>query len=553
MADFSEKQHGDAIVNEQEEPGLEKPSIVATRIVVGDDHFNQAILKEPPQPWNAIALQLYLISVIGFFCSTSNGFDSSLFGNLLANKTFQAFFNVGNVGIGAGIVSSMNQIGGVVAIPFIGPAIDTFGRRVGMMIGGAVICIGVILQGTCVANHNVGQFMGGRFFMGMGVSLIASAGPVYVIEISHPAYRGIVTGLYNVFWPVGAIVASGSCRGCIEMVGNISWLLPVWLQMMFPGLVFVFALFLPESPRWLYTNGQMDKAKSFLTKYHGNGNPDSEWVKLQMWEYETYLELQGADKRWWDYRALFKNRASVYRLMTNCLTSLFGQWAGNGVVSYFLSGVLTTAGITNTITQSNLFVAMNAVQIVISCLGSCFVDKLGRRPMLIWVNLGCAVCWVAVVATAGVQAHTGSKASSAACVAFIYIFQAVYSFGWTPLQALYPVEVLSFEMRAKGMAFSSLFVSIGTLVNQFGFPVALANIKWKTYFVFMIWCVIQTIIIYFLMPETKNRTLEELDDIFNSPNPRKASTEKKKVQLDADANVVGVVVLDNKGNEVENS
>jgi hypothetical protein len=138
MADLSEKQHGDAIVNEQEEPGLEKPSIVATRIVVGDDHFNQAILKEPPQPWNAIALQLYLISVIGFFCSTSNGFDSSLFGNLLANKTFQAFFNVGNVGIGAGIVSSMNQIGGVVAIPFIGPAIDTFGRRVGMMIGGAV-------------------------------------------------------------------------------------------------------------------------------------------------------------------------------------------------------------------------------------------------------------------------------------------------------------------------------------------------------------------------------------------------------------------------------
>jgi hypothetical protein len=116
------------------------------------------------------------------------------------------------------------------------------------------------------------------------------------------------------------------------MVGNISWLLPVWLQMMFPGLVFVFALFLPESPRWLYTNGQMDKAKSFLTKYHGNGNPDSEWVKLQMWEYETYLELQGADKRWWDYRALFKNRASVYRLMTNCLTSLFGQWAGNGTL-----------------------------------------------------------------------------------------------------------------------------------------------------------------------------------------------------------------------------
>lgn len=58
--------------------------------------------------------------------------------------------------------------------------------------------------------------------------------------------------------------------------------------------------------------------------------------------------MEGADKRWWDYRALFRDRASVYRLMVNCIVSLFGQWAGNGVVSYFLIGVLTTAGVKGT-------------------------------------------------------------------------------------------------------------------------------------------------------------------------------------------------------------
>jgi len=542
MADISEKQAGGDVTHVDD--SLDKHAVVSSRVVIGDETFNQAMLKEPPIPWNAIAIQLYLCSAIGFFCSTSNGFDSSMFGNLLNNTVFLDFFDVGDVGIKAGIVSSMTQIGGVAAIPFIGPAIDTFGRRFGMFLGASIIIIGVILQGTCVQTHNIHQFMGGRFFMGMGVSLVASAGPCYVVEVSHPAYRGTVTALYNVFWPVGAIVASGASSGTLNMGGNLSWTVPLWLQMMFPGLVFIFAWLLPESPRWLYTNGKMEQAKAFLTKYHGNGNPESEWVKLQMWEYETHLELQGADKRWWDYRALFRDRPSRYRLMVNCLTSLFGQWAGNGPVSYFLSGVLDTAGVKNATTKSHLFVIMNAVQILLAAVGSMFVDSIGRRPMLIWVNIGCAVCWIGVTASAGVQASTGSKASSGACVAMIYIFQAVYSFGWTPLQALYPVEVLSFEMRAKGMAFSNMFVTCGTLVNQFGFPVALQNITWKTYIVFLVWCSIQAAIIWWLMPETKNRTLEELDEIFQAKNPAKFSIAKRRLELDENANVVGIVNLD---------
>lgn len=94
----------------------------------------------------------------------------------------------------------MNQIGGVVAIPFIGPALDTFGRKAGMWFGAVIIIIGVIIQGTCTITGSTGQFMGGRFLMGMGVSLVSSAGPCYVVEIAHPSYRGVLTGLYNIFW-----------------------------------------------------------------------------------------------------------------------------------------------------------------------------------------------------------------------------------------------------------------------------------------------------------------------------------------------------------------
>lgn len=539
--DYSEKPLGASDVHEHDEFNKHPDEV---KVVVGDEAFQQAMIKEPPQAFSRRALILYACSILGFFCSTANGYDGSLFGTLLANPNFKSFFGVQNVGIWPGIVTSMYQIGQVVAIPFIGPAIDTWGRKFGMWIGGFIIFCGVVIQGTCVMTHSTGQFMGGRFLLGFGVGIIASAGPVYVVEMSHPAYRGVVTGMYNCFWPVGAIVASGACRGGLNYGGNTSWLIPLWLQAMFPGLLIIGAYFLPESPRWLYVNGKRDTAKANLAYYHGEGNPESEWVKLQLAEYESHLEMDGTDKRWWDYRALFKNRASRYRLMVNCIVSLFGQWAGNGVVTYFLSGFLDIAGYHSPISQNNIQIGMNALQIVMAIFGATFVDRLGRRKLLIWTNIGCCICWIGVTVSTSIEAgNPSSTAASKACLAMVYLFQVCYSFGWTPLQALYPVEVLSFEMRAKGMAFSNFFVAAGGLVNQFGFPVALQNIKWKTYIVFCVWCAIQTIVIYFFVVETKNRTLEELDEIFEAKNPRKASTQKKKLELDSNANIIGVAEI----------
>lgn len=203
-----------------------------------------------------------------------------------------------------------------------------------MFIGAAIIVLGVIIQACCIQNGSVPQFMAGRFFLGYGVAVAAAAGPVYVVEMSHPAYRGVVTGLYNVMWPVGALVASGAARGGLDWGGNTSWMIPVCLQLMFPCIILFGALLLPESPRWHYTRGRQEEARATLTKLHGGGNPDSEWVKLQLTEYEEFLEMDGSDKRWWDYRALFRTRGSFYRLMCNCLISTFGQWAGNGVFSF---------------------------------------------------------------------------------------------------------------------------------------------------------------------------------------------------------------------------
>ena len=129
-----------------------------------------------------------------------NGYDGSLINNLLANQAFLDFYNGSNDGIWAGIVTSMYQIGGVTSLPFIGPSADTFGRRFGMWIGCVLIIIGTVIQGVASRNNGVKQFMGGRFLLGFGVNVASAAGPMYVVEVSHPAYRGIVTAIFNCFW-----------------------------------------------------------------------------------------------------------------------------------------------------------------------------------------------------------------------------------------------------------------------------------------------------------------------------------------------------------------
>ncbi|KAI1071562.1 hypothetical protein LB507_005236 [Fusarium sp. FIESC RH6] len=526
-----------------------KHEVVIVKTAIGDEAFQQAMIKEPPP--KIAAPILILASMVAFCCSTANGYDGSLFGTLLSSDDFKNFFGVDNKGIEAGIVTSMYQIGSVVAIPLVGPSIDTWGRRAGMTIGAWIIIVGVVIQLACYTNSSVGQFMAGRFFLGFGVSIAAAAGPTYVVEVSHPAHRGVITGLYNVMWPVGALVASSAVRGGLNYKGtNTSWMIPVGLQLMFPCVIGFCAMLLPESPRWLYTHGKQQLAKENLTRLHGHGNPESEWVKLQLHEYEEHLEMDGSDKRWWDYRALFSTRASFYRLTCNCLVSLFGQWAGNSIVSYYLSAFLDTAGIKEGAQQINVALGMNAIQIAFAALGATFTDTVGRRPMLLVVNVVCAFCWIGVTVPASIanitdldneeQIDSVTPSVSKAILAWVYLFQICYSVGWTPLQALYPVEVLSYEMRAKGMAFSSLFTNAAMLVMQFGIPVALKNIAWKTYIVFCIWCVCQAGILYFLVPETKNRTLEELDHIFSSPSPVKTSKQKKIFEADANANIVHI-------------
>lgn len=531
----------------QDEDELKKD--VQVKVIKGNEAFNEALIKDPPNPWSQAQLLIYLFSFVGFLCSTMNGYDTSLINNLSNDENFKAQFNIDNKGLEAGIVVSIYQVGSVVALPFVGPAVDTWGRRVGMLIGAGFVIIGTIVQGFSLS---LPQFMGGRFLLGFGVSITSAAGPMYVIEINHPKYRGTVGALYNTLWLSGAIIASGAARGSLALEGNASWRLITWLQALCSGIIVLMCMLLPESPRWLFVNGKRDKARDMLTKYHANGNPDSPWVALQMHEYEEMLSTDGSDKRWWDYSTLYNSRAALYRMSCNLIVSIFGQWAGNTVLSYYLTAVLEGAGYTDPTERANIILINSCQQFAFAVFGALLVDKIGRRPLLIFSFVGCCVVWCGMtVANAEFDRLGGNSAAkyelagvtgpaSKACLAMIFLFGSVYSVGITPLQALYPVEVLSFEMRAKGMAFSSLAVAAASMMGQFAWPVSLKNIGWRTYIIFTVWDVIQAFIVWLAIPETKDRTLEELDEIFQAKNPVKASLQKKQITVDRCGDVVEV-------------
>lgn len=131
--------------------------------------------------------------------------------------------------------------------------------------------------------------------------------------------------------------------------------------------------------------------------------------------------------------------------------------------------VLETIGIRSEYGKANIILINNCQQFCWALLGASLVDRVGRRPLLLFSNIGCCITWLAMTVSAALYAESipagldqgTNKAAVSACLAFIFIFGAVYSIGFTPLQALYPVEVLSFEMRAKGMGFSGFAVAAG--------------------------------------------------------------------------------------------
>lgn len=286
-------------------------------------------------------------------------------------------------------------------------------------------------------------------------------------------------------WFGGSIPAAGITLGTQKIASNLSWRLPLALQAAPAAIVIVAVWFLPESPRWLLANERDEEARNFLVRFHGNGDPNHPLVALEWEEFKEGISVDGADKRWYDYSEMYKTHNARWRTLMVVLMGVFGQFSGNGL-GYFNTQIYAAVGYDN-----YMQFVLNLANSITSCFGAlcgvALADRMPRRTVLI---IGTFICALLLAINGGLSAQWANTAGGIqdlnvgrGAVAAYFFFNIVYSFTYTPLQALYPVECLATTTRAKGMAMYGVVVGVFGFINMFAGPIALENIQHNYVFV----------------------------------------------------------------------
>lgn len=215
--------------------------------------------------------------------------------------------------------------------------------------------------------------------------------------------------------------------------------------------------------------------------------------------------------------------------------SFMTQWCGNGVISYYLSLILDTVGITSSTEKTLINGILQIVSWVAAITGGLLVDRVGRRPLWLFSITGMMISYISWTACSAVYETRQTQPLAVAVLVLVFLFQIHYSVAITPLSAGrflelmgaffgvmltlvagYPVEILPFYSRQKAMGISYIGNSFANLFNSFATPVALEGIGWKYYTVYIVLLAQFLVVVYLFFPETRGYGLEQISDLFES-------------------------------------
>ncbi|KAF1809100.1 general substrate transporter [Eremomyces bilateralis CBS 781.70] len=457
----------------------------------------------------------FLVSVFASLGSLLYGYDLGVIAGVIASKSFVAKFGEEANEIGA--VVSVFTGGAFLGAGFAGPTGDYFGRKITIMVGAIVFCVGGALQ---TAAQNLAYLYAGRSLAGMGVGFLTMIVPLYQAELCHPDIRGRVTALQQFMLGVGALAAAWISYGTYVGFGptdDRQWRVSLALQVIPAAILALLILLFPESPRWLIDQGKVDQGFKVLAQLHSGGDTNDAWVRAEFDQIQESIarEHEAAAK---SYLELFRDKSSFRRLFLACALQASVQMTGVSAIQYFSVKIYSQIGIEGD--DSLKYQAISSVlALVAQFVCMMVIDRTGRRWPLIFGNLGNMVTFI--IATILIAKFPpGSSNNSAASWGFIvmtWLYNVSFSATCGPLSWIIPAEIFDMKTRSKGVSIATMTsFAFNTMIGQTT-SVAMRDdggIGYKWYYLFIVCNFTNALFFWAFLPETAKRPLEEMKYLF---------------------------------------
>ncbi|MDP1604617.1 MAG: sugar porter family MFS transporter [Legionella sp.] len=437
----------------------------------------------------------WLVAIIGSVAGFLFGYDEGIIAGSL--DLVRNHFALTHTDVG--IMTSALPFGALFGSMFMGALLASrlvkrYGRRPILSFAGVLFFLGAI--GAAVASAEWVLIVS-RFILGLAIGSAAVLTPLYLAETAPERLRGAMVAIYQLAITIGIVCAYAVNYLLIE---HQAWRV-MFASSAIPALILVIGIFfLPESPRWLVSVGKKEAAALALRRLRGNLPIDKELHHI-----ETTLAKE--PKRG-DWRALFR-KPLLPVLSLGMILFCLQQLSGINVIIYYAPEIFKNLGFANTTGQILATVGIGLVNLLVTVIAIMYVDKVGRRNLLL---IGFAGACISLSALSLFSLyHVVLLAYLSVFCITVYIFSFAISIG--PIPHIAMSEIFPLHVRGAGMGLSSMSNWGFNTLMVFSFPILFdkAGIEF-TFALYAFICMCGLFYTYYFMPETKNLSLEDIED-----------------------------------------
>ncbi|ORY10431.1 general substrate transporter [Clohesyomyces aquaticus] len=532
-----------------------------------------AFVEDRPTPKAVYNWRVYTCAAIASFASCMIGYDSAFIGTTLALPSFTKEFQFETYSDEALALLKSNIVSVYQAGAFFGSFgayVSSYylGRRRSLLIWASVFILGAGLMLGANRQRGLALIIGGRVLAGLGVGGASNMVPIYISELAPPAVRGRLVGIYELGWQIGGLVGFWINYGLQETMApsHKQWIIPFAIQLVPAGMLLAGALWIKESPRWLFANGRREQALKNLC-WIRNLPLDDLYIVEEVAAIDAQIEhdRMHVGAGFWKPFAALRQPKVLWRFWLGGMLFLWQNGSGINAINYYSPTVFKSIGITGTntgfLTTGIFGVVKTAVTIVWLLY---LIDRLGRRNLLMFGAAGGSVCmWFigAYIKLSNPSAkQKGGKLSSGgiAAVFFFYLWTFFYTPSWNGTPWVINSEMFSPQTRSLGQASAAANNWFWNFIVSRFTPQMFLKMGYGVYFFFASLMILSIPFVYFLIPETKSVPLEHMDRLFEiKPVPKAHGVLMEELRLQEeefrqDAEGAGLSIEKTKEERVEN-